>query len=115
MAAARLRPSSAFEMVFREGSVIGGPLLAFRFRPNDTTVSRWGYAVGKKLDRRSSRRNHLRRRLRAIAATLDAPPGLDIVILARNGAMEATYLQLEARARNLAARLPVPQKQTAPE
>lgn len=110
MAAARLRPSSAFELVFREGSVTGGPLLAFRYRQNNKSETRWGFAVGKKLDRRATRRNRLRRKLRTLAAEAEAsgavPRGLDIVVLARNGAMDAAYADLRDRFRRLATRLP---------
>src|SRR5690606_17921566 len=105
MVASRLRPSAHVERVFREGSVIGGPLLAFRYRRNGTEHTRWGYAVGKKLDKRSSRRDRLRRRLRALASAASPPRGLDIVVLARPGSMEASFAELQSAFDRLVAKL----------
>ena len=48
-------------------------------------VCRFGFIVSNKIDKRASRRNGLKRRLRAIAATLLGvlKPGYDIIVMVR--------------------------------
>lgn len=86
--ARRLRKGPEFDRVYREGTVIGGPLLVIRHLPNALGHARWGFAVGKRLERRAVVRNRVRRRLRDVARA--APVGAyDIVVTARAGALAA--------------------------
>lgn len=90
----RLRKGDTFDTVYREGAVVGGPLLVLRVRPNGLEETRWGFAVGKRLEKRAVGRNRLRRRLREAARLAGAQPGLDIVVTARAGSLEASFATL---------------------
>jgi ribonuclease P protein component len=98
----RLHKGGEFDTAYREGTVVNGPLLVVRHRPNGRKDVRWGFAVGKKLAKRAVDRNRVKRRLRAAASSLELVPGHDIVVTARGGAVEARY---EALAQALEARL----------
>lgn len=92
----RLPRGRDFELVFSEGTVFGGPLVVVRVRPGATPHARWGFAVGKRLDKRAVVRNRVRRRLKEAAAALEVLPSLDIVVTARKRALDATYKELRA-------------------
>ena len=98
----RLRKGTEFDTVYKEGTVVGGPLLVVRHRSNGTECSRWGFAVGKRLAKQAVRRNRTKRRLKAIAQAFSLERPSDIVVTARNGAIEASYEDLHrALARGL--------------
>jgi ribonuclease P protein component len=92
--AERLRKGNEFDTVYSKGTVVGGPLLVVRHLPNDAGVTRWGFAVGKRLSKRATDRNRTKRRLRASAETLNMILSIDIVVTARKGAIEARYEDL---------------------
>ena len=92
--AERLRKGNEFDTVYSKGTVVGGPLLVVRHLPNDVGVTRWGFAVGKRLSKRATDRNRTKRRLRESAERQSMRQGIDIVVTARNGAIEATYANL---------------------
>ena len=67
-----------------------------RHIPSDRPIARWGFAVGKRLSKRAARRNRVKRRLKAAAEAFSVRPGVDIVVTARNGAVEASFHELQA-------------------
>lgn len=69
--------------------------MAVRVRRTDGSVSRFGFAVGKRVGG-AVVRNRVKRRLREIGWALDPPPGWDIVVSARPAAAGATYAALHA-------------------
>ncbi|MGE3074786.1 MAG: ribonuclease P protein component [Dehalococcoidia bacterium] len=85
----RLRKGAEFDSAFSKGSVMNGPLLVVRVVPNELARSRWGFAVGKKLVPKASRRNLVRRRMREAVRSLDITAGLDVVVVAKAGALDA--------------------------
>lgn len=91
----RLRKGNEFDSVYKKGTVVGGPLLVLRHIPNDVGEVRWGFAVGKRLAKQAVLRNRTKRRLKAAAERANVIPGIDIVVTARNGAIEARYADLE--------------------
>ncbi|MGE0601036.1 MAG: ribonuclease P protein component [Dehalococcoidia bacterium] len=101
----RLRKGAEFDSVFSKGSVVNGPLLVVRVSPNGGTLSRWGFAVGKKLVPKATGRNLLRRRLREAARAIVLSRGLDVVVVARFGAREASVLELEGALRKQLSKL----------
>lgn len=92
--AARLRKGTEFDNAYSKGIAVGGPLLVVRHSPNGLDTTRWGFAVGKRLAKRATDRNRTKRRVRACAEQLRVIPGIDIVVTARNGAIEAPYSDL---------------------
>lgn len=98
----RLKKGTEFDTAYREGTVVSGPLVVIRHRGNDLGVTRWGFAVGKRLAKAAVERNHTRRRLREAARVLGVAPGHDIIVTARGGALRAPFGELsEALERGL--------------
>ena len=92
--ASRLRKGTEFDNAYKEGIVVGGPLLVIRHSPNGLDTTRWGFAIGKRLAKRATDRNRTKRRLRSCAEQLLVIPGIDIIVTARSGAIEAPYRDL---------------------
>ncbi len=88
----RLAREDEFRRVYREGARRSTALLVLHVRPNGLAVVRLGVAVARRLGR-AVRRNRLRRRLReavrAHARRIGA--GADLVVVARDAAVKATY------------------------
>lgn len=104
----RLRKGPEFDDVYREGTVLNGPLFVLRARPNTLNHHRWGFAVGKKLASHAVVRNRTRRRLRS-AAQLHAPapdpsrPHLDIIVTAKAALLTANFSRISREIARLAA------------
>ncbi len=90
----RLRHRRDFAAVYRSGrSYAHGPL-ALRIRPNpETERPRFGFAVGKRLGGAVAR-NRIKRRLREAIRLSGARGGVDVVVIARNSAGNASYQEL---------------------
>jgi ribonuclease P protein component len=94
--ARRLRKGTEFDTVYQKGTVVSGPLLVLRCLETGGEAPRWGFAVGKRIARKATDRNRVRRRLREAARTLQVRPGYDIVVTARLPAIDASYGSLRA-------------------
>lgn len=94
--ARRLRKGREFDALYEQGAVVSGPLLVLRYRPNGLPLTRWGFAVGRRLAPKATARNRVRRRLREAARSLPVADGYDLVVTARSGAVEASYWDLRA-------------------
>lgn len=90
----RLRRRSDFDRIHASGRSWSGPLLAIRVLRTDGSVSRFGFAVGKRVGS-AVVRNRVKRRLREIGWALDPPPGWDIVVSARPLSATATFAALQ--------------------
>lgn len=71
-----------------------GPLFVVRWRPNETGEVRWGFAVGKRLAKSAVVRNRVRRRMREAARSLPVAMGYDLVVTARQRALEASTAEM---------------------
>jgi len=99
----RLRKGGEFDTAFSEGTVVSGPLLLLRYRANGTGVTRWGFAVGKRITKLATERNRTRRRLREVARRLPVRGGYDVIVVGRGGCATASSSELrEALERRLA-------------
>lgn len=92
--ASRLRKGGEFDTAFSEGTVVSGPLLLLRYRGNGTDVTRWGFAIGKRITKLATERNRTRRRLREIARRLPVKDGYDVIVVGRGGCATATTSEL---------------------
>ena len=92
----RLRKGTEFDTVYSKGTVVGGPLVVLRHYDSSAETTRWGFAVGKRLAKQAVRRNRTKRRLKAAAQTFVLSRPTDLVVTARNGAIEASYGDLRA-------------------
>ena len=89
----RLRRRKDFAAAYRRGRVYGNQLLVLRVVPHNGEVARFGFVTGKAVGG-AVVRNKVKRRLRAAARSIDATPGVDIVIGARKSTATATYYAL---------------------
>lgn len=106
----RLRRKSDFDAVFREGIRASRGPLALRARARvqgaEEQPCRFGFAVSSRLGG-AVQRNRIRRRLRESVRQLNLTgdcAGLDVVVIARQGAVEADFHQLDATLRSLVRR-----------
>ncbi|HEY7293640.1 MAG TPA: ribonuclease P protein component [Dehalococcoidia bacterium] len=91
----RLRRGADFTAVHRRGRSVAGEALAVRSLRTDAAQARVGFAVGKRVGG-AVVRNRVRRRLRAIVASLPLLPGRDLVISARPPAAGCSFWALRA-------------------
>lgn len=96
----RLRRAGDFAAVYNRGRAWSSPAVVVKILPNRERVSRFGFAVGKKLGG-AVIRNKVKRRLRDIVRQLPVREGWDVVLIAKAPAVQATYQQLQADAREL--------------
>ncbi len=90
----RLTRTEDFAALRRRGHTVSDRLLVMKIRPNELQVSRFGFAVGGRLGK-AVVRNKIKRRLREIVRLLGVQPGLDVLLIARNGALDADYDSLK--------------------
>ncbi len=91
----RLRRAADFTAVHRRGRSVAGEALALRSLHTGAVPSRVGFAVGKRVGG-AVVRNRIKRRLRAIVASLPLAPGRDLVISARPPAAGRDFWALRA-------------------
>jgi ribonuclease P protein component len=92
----RLRAGREFDTVFQEGSATSGPLFVVRARPNGSAETRCAIAVGKRIAPLATTRNRAKRRIRAALRELALPTGVDVVVIAKSGALDASYPAVRA-------------------
>lgn len=100
----RLKTRKDFDRVFRKGRAFSGPLMLVRVAANGLAVSRIGFAVGTKIDKRAVVRNRLRRRLREIFRRELLPEmtkGFDLVVIAKPGSTKVEFVALRQAALQL--------------
>lgn len=93
----RLKKSVDFDKVYKKGQFFGTRQISFKYLENNLPVTRVGFVVGTKVDKKSTGRNLLKRRMREVVRlNLDKlKTGYDVVILAKPGAMELEYADIE--------------------
>lgn len=103
---APLKLNHIFRRLYHSGSQAGNRYMVVYCRKNHTAGNRVGFTVSKKLGK-AVVRNRVRRRLREIYRLSEQHLlcGFDLVIVARGAAVDASYAQLDASFRTLAARL----------
>ena len=80
----RLRKDHEIKKVFKESKPIKSENFTIRWRRNRKGVNRFAVVVGTKIDKRSTRRNALKRHMREAIRNLNKtlPQGFDIVVMA---------------------------------
>ncbi len=92
-----------YNSVYRHGKGWANSLLVMKAVPNGLSLTRYGFAVTKKVGK-AVQRNRLRRLLREIMRLQSLKLGWDIVFIARSVAVSADYHQLERTVTKLLAR-----------
>jgi len=99
----RLTKRKDFETVYKKGRSWANNLLVLRALPNEVGASRYGFAVGKRLGG-AVVRNRVKRRLREGARLTPVRDGWDIVLIARQHAVDTDYHTLKRAMEELLAR-----------
>jgi ribonuclease P protein component len=92
----RLKNPQEFSVVYKQGKPHFGKYVVVSVLPIDRSVSRVGFAVGKKVGNAVTR-NKIKRRLRAIMQSQagHVSPGFDIIIGAKQKSVTASFKELE--------------------
>ncbi|MDA2936553.1 ribonuclease P protein component [Patescibacteria group bacterium AH-259-L05] len=100
----RLTKNKDFAHVAKQGQVVYGEILSIKWIKNNLDYSRFGIVVSLKIDKRATRRNRIKRILRAIIREyIDRfIPGFDYLILTTPKIKELTYKQIEQKFLGLA-------------
>ena len=99
----RLTGDRRFSQIHQEGRNVANRVLVLRVLANDLPHNRYGFMVSKRLGN-AVVRNRIRRRLKDIVRQAPTVPGWDAVFIARRGAEQCGYSQLERAAANLLRR-----------
>ncbi len=93
----RLTKTRDFENVHHKGKFIGEKFLGIKFLRNNLSVSRFGFLVGLKISKKSTKRNQVKRRLReSIRLKLkQIKSGFDIIVFTKPGITEKTYQEID--------------------
>ena len=93
----RLRTTADFQRVRRVGRTVANPLLVLNYAPSPTGESRFGFIVAKKVGGavvRNRTRRRLRERLRHYHEAARLRRGVDLVVVARHDAGQASAAAL---------------------
>ena len=99
----RLGAAGRISQVHRRGRSLANGLLVMRVLPNGLDRSRFCFVTGKRVGN-AVVRNRVKRRLREVVRNSVTAPGWDTVLIARKGAGEADFRQLEKAVHNLIRR-----------
>jgi ribonuclease P protein component len=98
-----LRRRADFDRVFQHGRHNGGKLLSVRSVKNQQPLTRFAFAIPKRVGG-AVVRNRVRRRLREIIRTYTLTEGFDVVISVRPEATKARFAHLRAELTTLMTR-----------
>ncbi len=89
-----------FQRVYDGGKAWAGREVVVRALPNELGLTRYGFAVGRRVGN-AVIRNKVKRRLREILRQQTLRTGWDIILIARASAVPADYKSLEKSVANL--------------
>jgi ribonuclease P protein component len=95
-----LTGKTQFGLVYEKGRSWAARELVIRILPNGLENTRYGLVISRHVGN-AVIRNKIKRRLREILREIDLPPGWDIIIIARNPAVDATFTTLGRTVNNL--------------
>lgn len=87
----RLTKKKDFDLVFKRGKSDKSGFLAVRAMENNLSQSRFGFVVGKKVSKKATVRNKIKRRLRASIRGEEIKKPADFIIIALPGAEKADF------------------------
>lgn len=92
-----LKKENDFKSIFKNGKPCNGNLLFLKFKKNNLQISRFGFIVSKKISKKATTRNKIKRRLREIVRkNLDnIKQGFDIVIWTKEEILDKNYQEIE--------------------
>jgi ribonuclease P protein component len=90
----RLTHRSDFESLRRDGAYRTHPLVALRAARNGLPYSRFGFIVGRRVNKKATARNLIRRRMREIAHGAPIAQGWDLLFIGRSQVNGASFSDL---------------------
>lgn len=92
----RLKRDKDFKDVFENGNFFSSEYIAVRVKRNNTKTSRFGFIVGNKVSKKSTKRNLIKRRLREIVRRRlkNVIPGLDVVIIVKPEILNKNFKEI---------------------
>ncbi len=99
----RLTEGKRFAEIHRDGVSLANRFLVVRALPNGLDHSRFGFVVSKRVGNAVTR-NLVKRRLREVVRNRKVKEGWDAVFIARRGAADAEFRQLQQATDNLLRR-----------
>jgi len=97
-----LTKRAQYILVYQRGRAWADSLVVMKALPNGLSLSRYGFAVTKKVGK-AVQRNRLKRLLREIIRLQSINSGWDIVFIVRREAVSATHYQLKEAVTKLLA------------
>jgi len=87
----RLKKKKDFENVFKQGRGFKEDFLFLEFAKNNLETTRFGFVVGRKVSKKATTRNRVKRKLRELTAGVlgSIEKGFDLAIVAEKGAEKA--------------------------
>ncbi len=99
----RLIKNKDFELVSKKGKSLADPFIVIKWIKNGLPYSRFGIVVSLKVDKRSPRRNKIKRRLREIirANLSKIEKGYDFLIISRVAIKDKNFDKIKSSFLNL--------------
>lgn len=93
----RLVKKRDFERVYRYGYAYFSPLVILKFAKNNQNEPRFGFIVGNKISKKATKRNKIKRSLRAIIKTRrkNIKSGYDYILIGRQAILGKKYSEIE--------------------
>jgi len=93
----RLKKKKDFEKIFKEGKGSKEGLLFLKLVPNGSDKVRFGITVSQKVSKKATRRNKIKRQLRAIInlKLAEIKKGIDVVLVALPGLETKDFRKIE--------------------
>lgn len=91
---------------FYNAKFFSTPLFVLKIRQNSLRLNRFGIVVGKKIDKRATRRNKIKRILRSALVNLNQSMvnGYDMLFIVRSGIIGKTYFECNFQIRQVLER-----------
>ena len=89
-----------FTAVLGRGRFVTTPFFLLKYIRNDRENDRYGFIVSKKVSKKATERNKIKRRLRAIIqkTTKEGRQGRDMVFVVKKGALPASFKEIQEAA-----------------
>lgn len=93
----RLSKKKDFELVLKKGKGFRADFLVLEKNKNNLNQTRFGFIVGRKISKKATLRNKIKRRLRRIVQMKlsEIKTGWDIVLIARPGLENKNFREME--------------------
>jgi len=93
----RLKKRKDFELIFKKGKKFKEDFLVLKIIKNNLNQSRFGFIVGKKISKKATLRNKIKRRLRGLVRIKlgKIKKGFDVILIAKEGLENKDFWEIE--------------------